>query len=75
MGVLEEVLTALDEARPSLQADGGDVELVDVSQGVVRVRLHGACRECPGREYTLLHVVTRAVRERVPTAGPVQVVP
>ena len=50
----EEVQKAIDSIRPSLQADGGDVELVDVSEdGIVKVRLTGACRGCPMSQMTL----------------------
>ncbi len=65
--MLEEVRSALDEIRPSLQADGGDVELVDVTEdGVVRVRLQGACRGCPMSTMTLKNGIERAIKERVP---------
>jgi Fe-S cluster biogenesis protein NfuA len=43
----EQVKEVLDKIRPSLQADGGDVELVDIVDGVVKVRLKGACAGCP----------------------------
>ncbi len=43
----EKIETALADIRPSLQADGGDVELVDVENGIVKVRLTGACGGCP----------------------------
>jgi len=49
----EQVQSALDDIRPSLQADGGDVELVDVVDGVVTVRLTGACGGCPMSQMTL----------------------
>ena len=45
--MMEKVQEVLDKIRPSLQADGGDVELVDVQDGVVQVRLQGACKGCP----------------------------
>jgi Fe-S cluster biogenesis protein NfuA len=49
----EQVQSALNEIRPSLQADGGDVELVDVEDGIVKVRLTGACGGCPMSQMTL----------------------
>ena len=50
----EDVKNALEEVRPHLKADGGDVELLDVTEdGVVKVRLLGACEGCPMREMTL----------------------
>jgi Fe-S cluster biogenesis protein NfuA len=48
----EQVQSALNEIRPSLQADGGDVELVDVEDGIVKVRLTGACGGCPMSQMT-----------------------
>ena len=62
----EKVEAALDGVRPVLQADGGDVELVDMKDGVVTVRLTGACGGCPMATMTLRHGVERAIREFVP---------
>lgn len=62
----EKVEAALEKVRPSLQADGGDVELVDVKDGVVTVRLTGACGSCPMSTMTLQMGVERVVREDVP---------
>jgi Fe-S cluster biogenesis protein NfuA len=61
---VEEVLNLL---RPSLQADGGDVELVDVSDdGVVQVKLTGACGGCPFAVMTLKEGIERAIKEELP---------
>ena len=61
---VEEVL---GQVRPMLQADGGDVELVEVSEdGVVSVRLTGACGSCPMSTMTLKMGIERALKERVP---------
>ena len=49
----EKVEAAIDKIRPMLQADGGDVELVSVEDGVVKVRLQGACAGCPMSQMTL----------------------
>ena len=57
---------ALKLIRPALQADGGDVELIDVDGGVVKVRLTGACGGCPMAAVTLKDGVERLLRERVP---------
>lgn len=58
---------ALDSIRPFLRADGGDVELVDVlKNGIVQVRLIGACQTCSMAEVTLRTRVERAVRKQVP---------
>ncbi len=62
----EKVEAALDKVRPALQADGGDVELVDVKDGVVMVRLTGACGGCPMSTMTLQMGVERVVKEEVP---------
>lgn len=63
----EQVQEALDLIRPALQADGGDVELVDVSEdGVVKVALQGACRGCPMSQLTLANGVERVLKEQIP---------
>jgi Fe-S cluster biogenesis protein NfuA len=63
----EKVEAALGKIRPSLKADGGDVELVEVTaDGVVKVKLTGACRGCPMSEMTLKMGIERALREEVP---------
>jgi len=62
----EKVEEALNQIRPSLQADGGDVELVDVDEGVVKVKLTGACGSCPMATMTLQQGIARILKERVP---------
>ena len=63
----EKVEAVLKQIRPALQADGGDVELVDVSQdGLVKVRLVGACGGCPMSTMTLKNGIERILREKVP---------
>jgi Fe-S cluster biogenesis protein NfuA len=63
----ERVQEALDKIRPALQADGGDVELVEVDDdGVVKVRLVGACAGCPMSQLTLANGVERVLKENVP---------
>lgn len=63
----EEVKTVLDEVRKDLQADGGDLELIDVTDdGIVKVRLQGACRGCPGAAMTLKMGVERVLKDKVP---------
>ncbi len=62
----EKVEAALDKIRPALRADGGDVELVDVKDGVATVRLTGACGSCPMSTMTLRMGVERVIREDVP---------
>ncbi|MDD5450002.1 MAG: NifU family protein [Candidatus Omnitrophica bacterium] len=63
----EKIEAALKKIRPSLQADGGDVELVDVSaDGIVKVRLKGACSGCPMSQMTLTAGVEKVIRQEVP---------
>ena len=62
----EKVEAALAQIRPALQADGGDVELVDVSEGVVQLRLKGACAGCPMSTMTLKQGIERVLREQIP---------
>jgi len=62
----EKVEAILNKIRPSLMADGGNVELVDASDGIVKVRLTGACSGCPMASMTLKHGVERALKEQLP---------
>lgn len=68
----QKVREALEEIRPFLQADGGDVEFVGVDEdGTVRVKLTGACGGCPMAMMTLKSGVERIVKERVPEVAQV----
>jgi len=60
-----QVQEALNVIRPSLQADGGDVELVDVKEGIVSVKLKGACAGCPMSTMTLKKGIERFLKEKV----------
>jgi len=62
----EQVQEVLDKLRPFIQRDGGDIELVGVENGVVKVRLMGACGSCPASTITLKAGVERALIEEVP---------
>lgn len=62
----EKVEKALDKIRPSLMADGGNVELVDVNDGVVKVRLTGACGGCPMSQMTLKMGIERLLKQEIP---------
>ena len=65
--MLEKVKAVIDEIRPYLQADGGDVELVEVTQeGTVRVKLLGACGTCPMSTMTLKMGIEKRLKERIP---------
>jgi Fe-S cluster biogenesis protein NfuA len=61
----EEVLDVLDKLRPFLQRDGGDVELVDVEDGIIKLKLMGACGSCPSSTITLKAGIERALLEEV----------
>ena len=61
-----DVEKVLGEVRPMLQADGGDVELVGIESGTVRVRLKGACGGCPMSRLTLKQGIERKLKEKVP---------
>ena len=54
------------DIRPALQADGGDIELVDIEDGIVKVRLVGACSHCPSSAMTLYQGVERMLMEAIP---------
>ena len=62
----EKVEVALAKIRPALQADGGDVELVEVSEGVVKLKLKGACAGCPMSAMTLRDGIERLLKEQIP---------
>ncbi|MDR2251630.1 MAG: NifU family protein [Endomicrobium sp.] len=73
MTLNEKVEKALESVRPHLQADGGSVELIDVSEvGIVKVKLTGACGSCPMSDMTLQYGVTNAIKEAVPEVKEVQ---
>jgi len=62
----EQVEAVLAKVRPTLRADGGDIELIDVKDGVVQVALTGACSGCPMSQMTLKHGVEKALKEAIP---------
>ena len=63
----EQVLSVIDKLRPALQVDGGDIELVDVSDdGIVTLRLRGSCTGCGSAAATLRNGVERWIRSKVP---------
>ncbi|MFB3881733.1 MAG: NifU family protein [Armatimonadota bacterium] len=72
----DKVEVALAQVRPMLQRDGGDVELVEVGEdGIVKVRLQGACQGCPMAQMTLQMGIERVLKEMVPDIKSVQAVP
>ena len=70
----EEIKKALDEIRPALQADGGDVEYVGMDGDVVQVRLKGACNGCPMATLTLKNGIEVIIKKRVPGVASVEAV-
>ncbi len=68
----EQVQQVLEKIRPSLQADGGDVELVDIEEGVVKVRLQGACAGCPMSQMTLKNGIERILKQEIPEVKSVE---
>jgi len=62
----EKVEKVIESIRPNLQADGGDIELVSVEEGVVKVRLKGACAGCPMSQLTLSMGVEKVLKEQIP---------
>ena len=65
--VRERVQGVINLIRPAVQADGGDIELVDVNpQGVVQIRFHGACHGCPSSNLTLQMGIERNLRDKIP---------
>ena len=69
----EEVQAALDKVRPTLQKDGGDVMLIDVSDaGIVKVRLTGACKGCPMSQITLKEGIEKFIKTEVPEVQSVE---
>jgi len=69
----DRVRDALSKVRPNLQADGGDVELVEVTEdGVVKVKLKGACHGCPMSQMTLKRGIERAIKDAVPEVKSVE---
>ncbi|GAA4723048.1 NifU family protein [Brevibacillus fulvus] len=72
MELYDQVEEVLDKLRPYLQRDGGDVQLVDVEDGIVKLRLMGACGSCPSSTITLKAGIERALFEEIPGIVEVQ---
>jgi len=68
----EKVEAAIDKVRPMLQRDGGDVELVEIEGGVVKVRLQGACAGCPMSQMTIKNGIERFLKQEVPEVKSVE---
>ncbi|MEE8359386.1 MAG: NifU family protein [Candidatus Omnitrophota bacterium] len=75
MELKEKVEAALEKARPMLRADGGDVELIDVTDdGIVKVKLTGACGSCPMSQMTLKMGIGKLLRKEVPEIKDIEAV-
>jgi Fe-S cluster biogenesis protein NfuA len=72
--VQEQVKNVLDQIRPHLQADGGDVQLVSVEDGIVKVKLQGACAGCPMSTMTLKNGIERILKQQIPEVKEVRAV-
>ncbi len=70
----EQVEQAIEKIRPMLMADGGNVELVEIENGVVKVRLQGACSGCPMSQMTLKNGIEKIIKEEVPEVVSVEAV-
>ena len=75
MAIAERVEEVLGKVRPALQAHGGDVELVEITEdNIVRVRLQGACRGCPMSQMTMTMGVEAALKDEIPEVNSVEAV-
>lgn len=74
MGILEKVEAALDSIRPYLEADGGNVRVLDINDGLLRLELLGACGNCPMSTMTLKAGVEEAVKKSVPEITSVEAI-
>lgn len=70
----ERVQKVIDEVRPNLQADGGDIELIDVEDGIVKVQLKGACAGCPMSTMTIKWGVENLLKKKIPEVVRVETV-
>ena len=70
----DQVEAVIAKIRPMLQNDGGDVELVDVVDGIVKVRLQGACAGCPGAQMTLKMGIEKQLKQSIPEVKSVEAV-
>jgi Fe-S cluster biogenesis protein NfuA len=71
----ERVAFVIDRIRPAVQGDGGDIELVEVTKnGVVRIKMHGACVGCPSSDMTLRIGIERNLKDRIPEVTSVEAV-
>ncbi len=73
--IIEIIEESIDEIKPFLQRDGGDIEFVELTpDNIVKVRLQGSCSGCPGAQVTLQSIVERIIKETVPEVAGVEAV-
>ena len=70
----DRIKAVIEEIRPALQADGGDIEFVEYDKGIVKVRLVGACGHCPMSQLTLKMAVERTLKHKIPEIKSVEAV-
>lgn len=70
----EKIQEAIDKIKPMLQADGGDVEFVDYEDGIVKVRLQGACAGCPMSQMTVKNGIERVLKQEIPEIKSVEAI-
>ncbi|MFH1844521.1 MAG: NifU family protein [bacterium] len=70
--MVEKIKAILETVRPALQADGGDVEFIDFKDGIVTVRLKGACGSCPMSIMTLKHGIEARIKSQIPEVKSVE---
>ena len=70
--MIDKIQEVLDEIRPALQADGGDVEFIDFKDGIVLVRMKGACGNCPMSMMTLKQGIEARMKQRIPEVQSVE---
>lgn len=70
----DEIKKSIESIRPTLQRDGGDIEFVSYADGVLKVKLTGACQGCPMSQYTVKAVVEKTIKDQVPEVEKVEAV-
>ncbi len=73
--IQKEILRALEQIRPTLQKDGGDVEFIELDDNIVKVRLTGSCQKCPMSEVTLKEGIEKFIKSEIPSIKSVEAIP
>lgn len=74
MNIIDKIIAVIDEIRPSIQSDGGDISFVDFKEGVVYVKLHGACSSCPISSIHLKMGIETHIKQQIPEVLELQAV-